>query len=109
MPRSANTPVKQPIFREPTFNELVPTLDPKLFSQAHPSDAQLYKQIGDLLKKDVVSFDTARGNPGDLYACKTPWARKARTPSRRSKRRLKSHSMPSATRTPPTSASMAAS
>jgi len=67
MPRSANTPVKQPIFREPTFNELVPTLDPKLFSQAHPSDAQLYQQIGDLLKKDVVSFDTARGNPDDLY------------------------------------------
>src|SRR5271165_4002145 len=67
MPRKANTPVTQPIFREPTFNELVPTLDPKLFSQAHPSDAQLYQQIGDLLKKDVVSFDTARGNPDDLY------------------------------------------
>ena len=68
MPRNATTPVTQPIFREPTFNEVVPTLDPKLFSQAHPSDTQLYQQIADLLKKDVVFFPTARGKPGDLYA-----------------------------------------
>lgn len=67
MPRKANTPLVQPVFGEPVFAEGVPTPDPTVFNTPHPSDAQLYKQIQQLLTKDVVGFKAARGKPGDLY------------------------------------------
>jgi hypothetical protein len=41
--------------------------DPSGFLRKHPSDAQLYKQVQDLLKKDVVGFDPSRAAPGDLF------------------------------------------
>jgi len=37
----------------------------------HPSDNQQYKDIRDLLKKDVVGFDPSRSKPGDLYTLQT--------------------------------------
>jgi len=68
MPRKANYALVAPVFGEPVFNEGVPSPDPTQFKKPHPSDSQLYSQIQDLLSKDVVSFDQARGKPGDLYA-----------------------------------------
>jgi hypothetical protein len=68
MPRTANIPLPQPVFHEPTFNEAVRSADPAGFLTVHPSDTDVYKQIENLLKKDVVGFDQARGTPKDLYA-----------------------------------------
>jgi hypothetical protein len=69
MPRKVNAPLPQPVFGEPVFAEGgTPTPDPMGFKTPHPSDAQQYKQIQNLLKKDVVSFTASRGKPGDLYA-----------------------------------------
>ncbi len=70
MPRKAKAPLPQPMFGEPVFNEDgAPTPDPTTFRTPHdPStDNQLYKQVQNLLTKDTVSFNTARGNPGDVF------------------------------------------
>jgi hypothetical protein len=67
MPRTANQPLVQPIFHEPAFNEKVRSADPTGFLKPHPSDAVLYKQIQDLLNKDVVSFQQSRAAAGDVY------------------------------------------
>jgi hypothetical protein len=56
MARKANVNMKQPIFHEPVFNEDDTTADPTGFNVKHPSDTALYDKIGDLSKKDVVSF-----------------------------------------------------
>lgn len=68
MPRTAKFPLSQPVFGEPVFNEGVPSPDPTVFKTPHPSDALLYKQIQNLLTKDVVGFTASRGKPGDVYA-----------------------------------------
>jgi hypothetical protein len=68
MPRKGNAPLPQPVFEEPAFNEGVVTADPSKFKTAHASDTEQYKQIQDLLKKDVVAFDPSRAKPGDLFA-----------------------------------------
>ena len=62
MPRNHSTVLPQPIFNE---GDVIP--DPTRFSVSHPSDDPLYKQLGDLLKKDVVSFAPSRGKPDSLY------------------------------------------
>ncbi len=62
MPRNASTVLPQPVFSE---GNVLP--DPTRFRVPHPSDAEQYKQLGNLLKKDVVSFDASRVAPGDLY------------------------------------------
>jgi hypothetical protein len=67
MPRKAKTPLSQPLFGEPVYNEGVVTPDPTVFKTPHPSDGNLYKQIQNLLTKDVVSFTASRGKPGDLF------------------------------------------
>lgn len=67
MPRKANVALVAPVFGEPVFNEGVPSPDPTVFKKTHPSDTQLYSQIQDLLTKDVVSFDQARGKPSDIF------------------------------------------
>jgi hypothetical protein len=72
MSRNVHSPLIQPIFDEPVFNEGIPSRDPTQFKQTHPSDKQLYKQIQDLLKKDVVSFNPSRGKPEDLFAAYWP-------------------------------------
>ena len=67
MSRPANAVLPQPVFQEPVFNEGVASPDPTGFWKKHPSDNALYKQIQNLLTKDVVGFDQARGEPDDLF------------------------------------------
>jgi hypothetical protein len=70
MPRKAKAPLPQPLFSEPVFNESgAPTPDPTTFRTPHnpKTDAQLYKQVQNLLTKDTVSFATASGNAGALF------------------------------------------
>jgi len=55
------------------FDEGNITPDPTRFAKPHPSDNQQYKQIENLLKKDVVSFDPSRGLPGDLYTLQSAY------------------------------------
>ncbi len=70
MPRKAKAPLPQPLFGEPVFNENgAPTPDPTTFRTTHDAnkDKQLYNQVQNLLTKDTVKFNTARGNPGDVF------------------------------------------
>src|ERR1700678_1923058 len=62
MPRNAITPLSQPVFNEGSV-----TPDPTGFKVEHASDTQVYKEIQNLLTKDVVSFNPMRGQPGTLY------------------------------------------
>jgi len=73
MPRDLLFRVPQPVFDEPVFTEGKPTPDPTRFAVPHPSDAELYHRIEDLLDKDVVSFPAARGSPHDLYTLESAW------------------------------------
>ena len=73
MPRKAKSPLSQPIFQEPVFNEGVPTPDPSEF-KITPDDEQFYtKEVQALLAKDVVSFNKAAGKATDLFALETAW------------------------------------
>src|SRR5215469_1012645 len=73
MPRKLKTPLPQPLFSEPVFSEGVPTPDPSQF-QVTPKDQQFYtKEVEALLKKDVVAFPKATGNPGDLFSLSSAW------------------------------------
>jgi hypothetical protein len=65
MPRPDATVLPQPIFSEGSV-----TRDPTQFITKHPSDSVLYKEIGDLLKKDVVSFDKSRVQPDEVVSFK---------------------------------------
>jgi hypothetical protein len=67
MPKHRSTHLAQPVFGEPTFSEDAVTPDPSGFTKLHSSDTDTYKQIQDLLKKDVVGFAKKRGKPDDLY------------------------------------------
>jgi hypothetical protein len=60
-------PLPQPVFDEPTFSEGVPSPDPSRFKIKHPSDDEQYHKLGDLVKKDVVSFEPSRVKPADAY------------------------------------------
>jgi len=67
MPRDVTPPVAHPIFQEPVFNEAVLSSDPAGFQEPHPSDDEVYKQIEDLLGKDVVGFEKSRVAPGEIF------------------------------------------
>jgi hypothetical protein len=67
MARGASTRLPQPIFHEPVFGEDAKTGDPTGFQTKHPSDTQLYKQIGDLAKKDVVKVPPSSAANDALY------------------------------------------
>lgn len=70
MPRQPKTPLPQPVFGEPVFNEAgTPTPDPTTFRTPHDkkADDQLYSQVQKLLTKDTVKFNASNGKPGDLY------------------------------------------
>lgn len=62
MARDLSTPLPQPVFSEGNL-----TPDPKQFKTKHPSDNQQYKEIQNLLTKDVVDFVKSRVQPRDLY------------------------------------------
>jgi calcineurin-like phosphoesterase family protein len=63
MPRSEGLVLNQPVFSE---SQITP--DPSKFTTVHPSDTALYKQIENLLTKDVVPFDKSRIGPDELYS-----------------------------------------
>lgn len=62
MPRNATTPLPQPIFSEQDASP-----DQTRFKTKHPSDTQQYKEIQNLLKRDVVGFSTSRLQRDALY------------------------------------------
>ncbi len=63
MPRNITTPLPQPIFSEQDASP-----DQTRFKTKHPSDTQQYKEIQNLLKKDVVGFDASPVQHDALYA-----------------------------------------
>lgn len=67
MPRRPAAPGLNPVFHEPKFSEDTTTIDPTGFATRHPSDNAEYARLKQLLTKNVVGFDKARGAPGDLY------------------------------------------
>jgi hypothetical protein len=67
MPDSEPKVLSQPIFHEPFFSEDKPTPDPTGFETKHPSDNATYKEIENLLKKDVVGIPTSRIDDDELY------------------------------------------
>src|SRR5215467_9375705 len=73
MPRKPKSPLSQPLFSEPVFQEEVPTPDPSQFTVT-PNDQQFYTtQVQSLLKTEVVGFDKASGKPNDLYTLAEAW------------------------------------
>jgi Calcineurin-like phosphoesterase len=68
MTREANTHVVQPIFHEPFFGEQGQPADPTGFSTQHGSDTELYNQIGDLAKKDVVAVPESRARHDAVFS-----------------------------------------
>jgi calcineurin-like phosphoesterase family protein len=62
MPRDSFTTLPQPVFNEGNV-----TSDPTRFKVAHPSDSQQFKELGDLLRKDAVPFETSRLPADGLY------------------------------------------
>ena len=66
-------PLPQPVFGEPVFSEGTFLQDPTGFSTTHPSDGAQYKELGNLLKKDVVSFEKSRGGNSDLYTLESAY------------------------------------
>jgi hypothetical protein len=63
MPRNTSTPLPQPVFNEGNI-----TPDPGRFKTPHPSDNQQFKELGNLPKKDVVSFNASRMAPDDVFS-----------------------------------------
>jgi hypothetical protein len=62
MPRDPNTVLPQPVFAE-----VSPSQDPTGFTTPHPSDNAVFDALGNLLKKDVVSFETSRAKPDEMF------------------------------------------
>jgi hypothetical protein len=60
-------PVTHPIFSEPVFNEGVVTEDPTKFAVFHANDRDIYRQVEELLKTKVVSFERSRLPDDGLY------------------------------------------
>jgi hypothetical protein len=67
MPRSAGQALPNPVFHEPVFGDGKITHDPTGFIEDHPSDKELYKEVANLLKTQVVGFQKSRGGPDELY------------------------------------------
>jgi hypothetical protein len=67
MPRAVSHPLPQPLFQEPVFGEGKVTPDPTGFIVEHPSDTELYRELGNLLKTEVVGFAKSRVAPDALY------------------------------------------
>jgi Calcineurin-like phosphoesterase len=73
MPRSARTELADPIFSQPVFNESTRTIDQSGFQTPFVKDDAIYKQIEDLLSKDVVSFPKSRIADDDVYTLATAY------------------------------------
>jgi hypothetical protein len=68
MARTAHTHLPHPVFHEPIFGEEGTLPDPTGFSTQHPSDTELYNQIGNLLKTEVVPVPPSRIAPDQLFS-----------------------------------------
>jgi hypothetical protein len=66
----------QPIFHEPVFGEDGSLADPTSFTTSHGSDTALYKQIGDLAKKDVVAIPKSRFADDEMFALADAYGKK---------------------------------
>src|SRR5271157_1446085 len=64
-------PLPQPVFGEPTFSEDGVTPDPTGFDVQHAADDDLYKELGDSISHDTVSFPPSRLQPNELYTLET--------------------------------------
>src|SRR5262245_56844587 len=67
-----HAPMKQPIFHEPTlpdpiFSEDQALPSPTGFETQHPSDNATYKEVEDLLKKNVVPVPKSRAADNTLF------------------------------------------
>ena len=78
MPRDHHTELAEPIFAQPVFNEETHTIDQHGFQTPFANDETIYKQIQDLLSKDVVSFDKSRMPHDELYSLRLLTAVRAR-------------------------------
>src|SRR5262245_59441902 len=67
MSRSESHPLPQPLFHEPVFSEGKVTPDPTGFMEEHPSDKELYREVENLLKTQVVDFNESRVGPDELF------------------------------------------
>jgi hypothetical protein len=67
MARGLHSHLAGPIFHEPVFGETDQLPDPNGFSTEHASDTELYKQIGDLLKTEVVAIPPSRAADDDVF------------------------------------------
>ena len=74
MARSARSRLPQPVFHEPIFGEDGTQPDPTGFSTSHGSDNALYKQIGNLLKKDVVAIPKSRIGDDEVFTLAQAYA-----------------------------------
>lgn len=73
MPRNHHTELAEPVFAQPVFNEKTQTIDQQGFQTPFKNDDLIYKQIQDLLSKDVVSFDKSRMPDNELYSLETAY------------------------------------
>ena len=64
----STTPLPQPVFSEPVFNEGSFTPDPSHESVPHPSDAELYRELGNSLLKNIVSFAPSRLKDDEIFS-----------------------------------------
>lgn len=71
MPRKPLAKVTRALFAEPVFAEGVPTPDPQQFDVVPNDSADYTAQVKKLLTTEVVAFDQAGGQPGDLYELST--------------------------------------
>ena len=60
MPPYNSPKVTHPIFSEPVFNEGVVTQDPTQFAVFHANDKEIYNEVQELLKTNVVGFKKSR-------------------------------------------------
>jgi hypothetical protein len=65
-PANNDSHLPLPVFSEPIFNEQKETVVPPQFLTPHDSDSALYKKLGHLLSKNVVSFTKSRAKDGDM-------------------------------------------
>jgi hypothetical protein len=68
MARAAHLHLPHPVFHEPIFGEEGTLPDPTGFSTQHGSDTELYNQIGDLLKTEVVPVPPSRIGPDQMFS-----------------------------------------
>jgi len=66
-------PVTHPVFSEPVFNEGVVTDDPTGFAVFHANDQEIYKQVEELLKTQVVAFRRSRLPDDGLFPLAQVW------------------------------------